>query len=170
MSVPSRARALLAISILACHAGLAISQESAPEQQAEASAGQRKVLAVGMHNSGKALAEVSAAIRDGTQVTIKVRFRPVGNGLDEPIVLYDNLTERAYQTDFYLLAGNRKYLLLKDTEDRPLAPSTATINAGDAMYAGSWYGVFPAPPVDENVMLFLQDVEPLGPFLIPAQD
>lgn len=125
-------------------------------------------LATGYHNSGQAMAEVSAAIRDGDRLTVKVRFKAAEEGQVVSTTLYTELTERNYQNDYYLVAGDKKYLLLKDSEGKPLAPTSVSLY-GKGPVVGVWHGVFPAPPAGQKVTLFIEGVEPLGPFAVPAE-
>jgi hypothetical protein len=127
-----------------------------------------KPLANGYHRSGQVIAEVSGAVRDGKQLTVKVRFKPAAEGQNVSATLYGQLTEQNYQNDYYLVAGDKKYLLLKDSEGKPLAPSSVALT-GKGPVVGVWHGVFPAPPADQKVTLFIQGVEPLGPFAVPAE-
>lgn len=124
--------------------------------------------ATGYHNSGQVIAEISGAIRDGERLTVKVRFKPASEGKNVSTVLYSTLSDENYQNDYYLVAGDKKYLLLKDSEGKPLTPSSVTLG-GKGPVVGVWHGVFPAPPADQKVTLFMKGVEPLGPFAVPAE-
>lgn len=133
---------------------------------AQDAAGQQP--ATGYHSSGQVVAEVSGAIRDGERLTVKVRFRPAAEGQNVSTALYSKLSDENYQNDYYLVAGDKKYLLLKDSEGKPLTPSSVTLH-GKGPVVGVWHGVFPAPPADQKVTLFIRGVEPLGPFAVPAE-
>ncbi|MBC2884522.1 hypothetical protein H7Q97_03785 [Ochrobactrum sp. CM-21-5] len=125
-------------------------------------------MATGYHNSGQAMAEVSGVIRDGDKLTVKVRFKTVNEGENVSKSLYTSISDEDYENDYYLLAGDKKYLLLKDSQGKPLAPASVTL-FGKGPVVGVWHGVFPAPPADQKVTLYIQGVEPLGPFAVPAE-
>lgn len=127
-----------------------------------------KPLATGYHNSGQVIGEVSGAIRDGDRLTVKVRFKPAAEGKTVSTILYGSLSEEDYQNNYYLVAGDKKYLLLKDSENKPLSPSSVSLQ-GKGPVVGVWHGVFPAPPAEQKVTLFMKGVEPLGPFAVPPE-
>jgi hypothetical protein len=133
---------------------------------AEEAAGQP--LATGYHSSGQVTAEVSGAIRDGDKLTVKVRFKNATEGDNVSSTLYSSMSDKEYENDYYLLAGDKKYLLLKDSEGKPLTPTSVSL-FGKGPVVGVWHGVFPAPPKDQKVTLYIKGVEPLGPFAVPAE-
>jgi hypothetical protein len=118
-------------------------------------------LAVGLTNGGAAEAQVIEAVRHGEILTIKLRFKPLIAGKLERI--YDSISETDYENSFYVLAGNKKHLLLKDSSDQPLTnPNLVIKTAKDSPTAGSWHGRFPAPPKDvTEVSLTIPGVETL---------
>lgn len=118
-------------------------------------------LAVGLTNGGAAEAQVVEAVRHGDILTIKLRFKPLIAGKLERI--YDSISEIDYENSFYVLAGNKKHLLLKDSNDKPLTnPNLVIKTAKDSPTAGSWHGRFPAPPKDvTEVSLTIPGVETL---------
>ncbi|MGO4834898.1 hypothetical protein AB4144_21840, partial [Rhizobiaceae sp. 2RAB30] len=118
-------------------------------------------LAVGLTNGGAAEAQVIEAVRHGEILTIKLRFKPlVADKLER---IYDSISENDYENSFYVLAGNKKHLLLKDSNDRPLTnPYLVIKTSKDSPTAGSWHGRFPAPPKDvTEVSLTIPGVEAL---------
>ncbi|CAM3983987.1 DUF4352 domain-containing protein [Bordetella tumbae] len=125
-------------------------------------------LATGLISTGNAMAEVSGVIRDGDKLTIKVRFKPTQEGKSVSQVLYTGITDQTYENSFYLLSGDKKYLLLKDSKGVPLAPNAVSLRGSGPLLA-TWSGVFPAPPAGQKVTLYLSGVEPLGPFAVPAE-
>lgn len=133
---------------------------------AQATTGQP--IASGYHSSGQATAEVSGVVADGDKVTVKVRFINAKEGGSVSTTLYRELSDKDYENEYYLLAGDKKYLLLKDSEGKPLAPASVSL-FGTGQVVGVWHGVFPAPPKGQKVTLYIKGVEPLGPFVIPAE-
>ncbi len=118
-------------------------------------------LAVGLTNGGAAEAQVIEAVRHGEILTIKLRFKPlVADKLER---IYDSISENDYENSFYVLAGNKKHLLLKDSHDQPLTnPYLVIKTSKDSPTAGSWHGRFPAPPKDiTEVSLTIPGVEAL---------
>jgi len=128
----------------------------------------REPLATGCASSGSAIAEVSDAIRDGDRLTVKVRFKSADDENYGAEQLYAVITDQTYEQGIYLVAGDKKDLLIKDSEGVPLAPASLNLRDGGP-FRGMWSGVFPAPPAGQKVTLFLPDVEPLGPFALPAE-
>lgn len=118
-------------------------------------------LAVGLTNGGAAEAQVVEAVRRDDILTIKLRFKPLAPGKLERI--YDSISESDYQNSFYVLAGNKKHLLLKDSNDQPLTnPNLVIKTQKDSPTAGSWHGRFPAPPKEiTEVSLTIPGVETL---------
>jgi hypothetical protein len=136
-----------------------LSHTASAQTQAEISAAEP--LAVGITNGGVAEAQVVEAVRHGDILTIKMRFRPLVAGKLER--LYDSISKSDYENSFYVLAGNKKHLLLTDSNDQPLTnPYLVIKTAKDSPTAGSWHGRFPAPPKDiTEVSLTIPGVETL---------
>ena len=133
-------------------------------QNATQVAGQTS-LASSMVANGGTTAELTSVVKSGNRVTIKVRFVEADPEVAGLYMLYPSLDDKTYENDFYLLAGDKKYLLLKDSEGKPLAPGKVQLRSSGKI-RGVWYGTFPAPPDGESVMLFIPNIEPLGPFPI----
>lgn len=152
---------LLAASLLgaACLGGAMAQEATAPEPAAE----MQPVTA--SLNNGWAQATLADARRDGDKLHLTVRFvaSPDVKGTH---VLYSVISANSWESDFYLLAGDKKYLLIKDASDIPVASSSLALRAGTPQ-AGSWSGTFPAPPAGESATLYLKDIEPMGPFTVP---
>ncbi len=125
-------------------------------------------IASGYHSSCQATAEVSGVVADGDKLTVKVHFINAKEGGSVSTTLYTALSDKDYENDYYLLAGDKKYLLLKDSEGKPLAPASVSL-FGNGHVVGVWHGVFPAPPKGQKVTLYIKGVEPLGPFAVPAE-
>lgn len=109
-------------------------------------------------------ANLIQAARMGDRLIVKIRFLAM-EGVDSSKIIYGpSLNAAMYKEEFYLLAGDKKYLLLKDSAGIPLAPPSLDLTPNGPV-AGSWFGNFPAPPADvTSAMLFLPYIEPLGPF------
>jgi hypothetical protein len=109
----------------------------------------------------QAEAQVIEAVRDGDILTIKVRFKPLVDHKTE--TLYGSISKRDYEKSFYVLAGNKKHLLLTDSHNQPLtSPSVVLSVSKDSPIAGTWYGKFPAPPKNiAKVSLTIPNVETL---------
>lgn len=136
--------------------------------QSQASATSKPPLASGITNTGTAEALVTEAIRKGDILTIKIRFAPIVPDKMESI--YARISDQDYENSFYVLAGDKKYLLLKDSQDTPLAsPQLSIRNTKDSPVSGTWYGRFPAPPKDiTEVSLTIHGVETID--AIPVTD
>ncbi len=133
----------------------------AASAQAQTESASTVPLAAGLTNGGIAEAQVIEAVRHDDILTIKLRFKPlVADKLER---VYDSISENDYENSFYVLAGNKKHLLLRDSNDQPLTNPYLTIKtAKDSPTAGSWHGRFPAPPKDvQEVSLTIPGVETL---------
>ncbi|MDR3096075.1 MAG: hypothetical protein LBV73_03260 [Paraburkholderia sp.] len=129
--------------------------------QAQTAAAAAAPLAVGLTASGAAEAQVVEAVRDGDILTIKLRFKPLVANQTES--LYGSIGKSDYENNFYVLAGNKKHLLLMDSNNQPLAsPRLILSTSKDSTNAGTWYGRFPAPPKNiTKVSLTIPNVETL---------
>lgn len=126
-------------------------------------------LAVGLTSSGAAEAQVVEAVRDGDILTIKLRFKPLVPNRTE--ALYGSISKNDYENSFYVLAGNKKHLLLTDSNNQPLTnPRLVISTSKDSTTAGTWYGRFPAPPKNiTRVSLTIPNVETLDAIKITDQ-
>lgn len=122
-------------------------------------------LATSMMNNGWAEASLISAKRDGDRLQVSVRFK-ASEGAKDSEYVYSKLSPASWETDFYILSENKKYLLMKDSADKPLAPDALLLNASYPQ-AGSWSATFPAPLAGEKATLYIQGLEPLGPFTVP---
>lgn len=150
-------KSFAACALAALLATTGLTQSALAQTQANAAA----PLATGLTNGGVAEAQVVEATRTGDILTIKLRFRPLGPSKIERI--YDSISENDYENSFYVLAGDKKYLLLTDSNNKPLTNPNLVIKADkDSPIAGSWHGRFPAPPKDiTEVSLTIPGVETL---------
>lgn len=156
------------LHLVACFALATGSVAGVNAAQAQALSTSKPPLATGITNTGSAEAQVTEAVRNGDILTIKVRFAPIVPDKLESI--YTRITEEDYENSFYVLAGDKKYLLLRDSEDTPLAsPRLSIQNSKDSPVSGTWYGRFPAPPKDiTEVSLTIRGVETID--AIPLAD
>lgn len=122
-------------------------------------------LATSLLNNGWAEAALVGARRDGDSLHVSVRFK-AAEGVSGNEILYSGFSTRMWETDFYIVADDKKYLIMKDSSDKPLAPSVLKLSS-DEPQAGSWSATFPAPPTGAQATLYMLDVEPLGPFTVP---
>jgi len=89
--------------------------------------------------------ELTAVQKTGD--TIMVRFKYI-NGGDKSITLYMKVGGQVQDKIYYVDAKNKKkYLVIRDTENHPLASALhdLTVDAGETK--GCW-AKFPAPPAD----------------------
>jgi len=136
--------------------GSAVAQESL-EQDA---------IASGLTDDGMVEANVVEASRKAGILTIKIRFVPLVEGSDYSETIYDDLSE--WEGDLYVLVGGKKYLLLQDSEGKPLASPSLELEVEEGRpFAGYWYGRFHAPPQQiSEVSLTIPGVEPIEPIAI----
>lgn len=126
-----------------------------------------QVLATGRYENGEIIAEVDGLVVDGERLTVKMALRPAREGSRiGSNVLYSNLGDKIYE-EIYLISGDKKYMLVRDSNDEPLAPPSLTASGKGAM-VGSWYGVFPKPPAGQDITLYMPGMEPIGPFRMTA--
>ena len=121
------------------------------------------VLATGLASAGTTETEASLvkATRDGEKLAVTVRFKGPDKGS------YDHLykdSNNSYLENCYLVSGNKKYFILKDSEGNWLAPRELLLRS---RVTTSWGATFPAPPAGEQATLHMDNVEPLGPFTVP---
>jgi len=149
-------------AVAACALGAMLTLASfsqAAHAQASTEATGTKPLATGLTETGTAEGQVVEAVRSGDILTLKVRFKPIVPGKTE--MVYSQITKNDYEDSFYVIAGNKKHLLLKDSNDKPLTnPKLVLKTSKDAPIAGAWQGKFPAPPKDiTEVSLTIPGVE-----------
>lgn len=138
---------------MACVLGFCMALASAAHAEPSAP------LATGLTNSGTAEGQVIDAVRSGEILSIKIRFKPVVMAKTE--MIYSQISKSDYENSFYVIAGKKKHLLLKDSNDVPLTnPKVLIRTSSDAPIAGSWQGKFPAPPKEiKEVSLTIPGVE-----------
>lgn len=150
------------LSILA--AGTAVSQEAAtPAPAAETSAAE--VMPTAMLNDGWAEATLAKVERQGDKMTVRVRFQKA-EGADGAKIIYNSVSTAIWESEIYVTAGDKKYLLVRDSNDKAIASESLKLSDSGPQ-AGAWHGTFAAPPAGESATLQLPQMEPLGPFTVP---
>ena len=144
---------------------MGITAAQAQDSTASAGATSDAPLATAMLNDGWGEARVAGVERDGDKLTVRVRFYKA-DGADGSKIIYSTLSTAIWEQELYLVVGDKKYLLLRDSDGSSLATRSLSLDADD-LQAGAWYGVFPAPPAGEQAVLHMPQMEPLGPFPIP---
>lgn len=114
------------------------------------------------------VADLVEAKREDGVLTIRVRFR---NASDKDVRLIA-VKDRQFDA-YYVTAGTKKYLVLRDTEKTPLAPAAdgfgyvnASIPKGGSW---TWWAKYPAPPADVKKLSYFTPLTP--PFdNVPIKD
>jgi hypothetical protein len=110
------------------------------------------VASTGTHLEGVTADIVQCRRRQGS-LTVVMQLHTAG-----PSVVA-NLTD---SSSFYIISGNKKYFLLRDAENTPIARNeVATLQAG---HVWTWWGRFAAPPTD------ISSVDLFTPVTIPFED
>ena len=128
----------------AFHAGLIAGAALAA---APFTASAQKALATGEVNHANITAEVTECMRSEGTMTVKIRLRNSGQKATSFYIVSGNKYDK-----HYVIAGKKKYLMLRDAEKKPLAP--ASNPAGDVRVSipkggvWTWWAKFPAPPAD----------------------
>jgi hypothetical protein len=105
-------------------------------------------LAQASDSSGEVRMEVTDATRAAGVLTVKVRFTLVsGTPSSRPL-------PGGNASDVYLSAGDRKYMLLKDDQNKELMSSNAFPSFDRVGATQSWWGKFPAPAPDVKAVNF----------------
>lgn len=144
--------------------GTAHAQVATAPTAAEADA--TETMPTAMLNNGWAEATLARVDREGDTMTVRVRFKKAEDADGSGQIIYGTLSKAMWESDIYVTAGNKKYLLLLDSNEKPLAPSDLKLD-DTGPQAGAWHGTFPAPPAGESATLQLPEMEPLGPFTVP---
>jgi hypothetical protein len=119
-------------------------------------------------NESGVVAEITQCKRKDGVLTIKMRLR---NTSQQDIRVHV-IESRGYD-EYYVTAGDKKYFILKDTENVPLAPQTdgggsltPKIDKGGTY---TWWAKYPAPPADVKSVSYYTSIS--APFEdIPITD
>ena len=110
------------------------------------------------------VAELTECKRKEGVLTVKVAFR--NNGSEDAMVNIE--TYHGKYEKIYVTADSKKYFVLKDTENEPLAPKyiSDTVKKGEKIL---WWAKFPAPPAEvKTINLFFPKVLPFED--VPIKD
>ena len=106
------------------------------------------------------VAEITQCKRDNGMLSIRMRLRNTGAAdVSNWRLVNDNIDQ------FYLVAANKKYLVLRDSEKTPLATAfTGAYRTLDISIpkggAYTWYAKYPAPPDDTKKISFYTPLTP----------
>ena len=92
---------------------------------------------------------VTEASRTGGVLTIKARVTLLGGETGSRRLLHSSDNE-----DLYVLAGDQKYMMLKDNEGVALAPEEFSPSFERLGGTATWWGKFPAPPPEVRAVGF----------------
>jgi len=111
--------------------------------------------------------ELTQCKLDGNMLSIRLRIR---NTSTTDVKGWAFVENRVYIDQFYVLAANKKYLVLRDTDKVPLA-TPGTHDSGWALDVEvpangtyTWYAKYPAPPPDVKKISFYT------PYTLPFED
>lgn len=107
--------------------------------------------------NGQFRMSVIEATRTGGVLTIKARVTLLGGETGTRRLLYPSDTK-----DLYVLAGDQKYMILKDNEGVALAPEGYEPGFSQLGGTSTWWGKFPAPaPEVKAVGFYFKDFAPV---------
>ncbi len=132
-----------------------------PLNAAEAESG--KVLQTQDSNFGDLKVQMTECKRKGDTLTIKLNFY---NPTDKELKFCICDDDGGYW-GFYVIAGKKKYFILKDSEGTPLAPVYQGIYQNIVLPpkgSHKWWGKFAAPPKDIKTINFIM------PGVMPFED
>ena len=105
------------------------------------------------------VAEVVECKRQDGALTVRMRLR---NTSDKEIRV-DLISNRNYDT-YYVTAGSKKYLVLRDSEQTPLAPPADVFGKVSVQVAKGaaylWWARYPAPPADVKRVSYFTPLTP----------
>ena len=146
------AAALLPALVLALHG-------CGKSEKPKAGAAQPAGRLAGASNVAGVAAEVVEARRKDGVLTIQVRYR---NTSDKALTFYP-LSGAKFDA-YYVTAEDKKYLVLRDEENRPLAPQ---VNPAGDVYASlqpgasfTWWAKYPAPPAAVKKISYYTPITP----------
>lgn len=130
-------------------------------------------FAAGRHEGGKILANIGRRFVMGNNLMLDVVFKPTSDGMQvDPegkvalTRIYNGVSRSTYE-QIYLIAGDKKYMAVKDDDGKVSVTQNVNVE-GEGAIVGQWNGIFPAPPADTPVMLYLPGFSAIGPFSVPS--
>lgn len=99
--------------------------------------------------NGQFRLSVIEATRTGGVLTIKARATLLGGETGSRRLLHSFEND-----DLYVLAGDQKYMILKDNEGVALAPEDWSGSFSQLGGTSTWWGKFPAPPPEVKAVGF----------------
>lgn len=128
----------------------------APE--APAPSPQGPALAEADSQNGEVRLAVTEAVRSNGVLTIKARTTLLGGPTGSRTLLYASDSK-----ELYLVAGDQKYIILKDSEGDPLTTDDGySANFRQVGSTNNWWGKFPAPPPEvKAVGLYFKNFLPV---------
>lgn len=110
-------------------------------------------------NIGGIVAEIVECKRQEGVLTVRMRLR---NTSDKEIRI-DVISGRNFDA-YYVTAGSKKYLVLRDSEKTPLAPQVDAFGkvSADIAKGGTylWWARYPAPPADVKKVSYFTPLTP----------
>lgn len=127
----------------------------------------------GRHEGGKILANIGRRFVMGNNLMLDVVFQPTSDGMAvdpagevDRTQIYLGVSPSTYE-QIYLIAGDKKYMAVRDSDGKASVTQNVTIE-GEGPIVGQWNSIFPAPPANTPVMLYLPGFSPIGPFSVPS--
>jgi hypothetical protein len=104
------------------------------------------------------VAEVSECKRADGVLSVRMRLRNTSAG---EVTVY--LIDKNNYDSYYVTAGNKKYFVLRDTENKPLAPQADGGGVSVTIAKGGqyvWWSKYPAPPNDVKKVGYYTPITP----------
>lgn len=119
---------------------------------------QGPALAEADSQNGEIRLSVTEAVRSNGVLTIKARTTLLGGATGSRTLLYPSDSK-----ELYLVAGDQKYIILKDSEGDPLTTYDGySPNFRQVGSVNNWWGKFPAPPPEvKSVGLYFKNFLPV---------
>lgn len=119
---------------------------------------QGQALAEADSQNGEFRLAVTEAVRSNGVLTLKARVTLLGGESGRRTLLYPSDSK-----ELYLVAGDQKYIILKDSEGDPLTTNDGySPNFRRVGGVNNWWGKFPAPPPEvKSVGFYFKDFLPV---------
>ena len=122
---------------------------------------------INVPNVGGVIAEITQCRRKEDVLTIRMKLHNTTNQQVSVLVISGSNYD-----DFYVTAKNKKYFVLRDTENDPLTPPANKYgNLSVELKQGSswtWWAQYPAPPPDVTSITYFTPLT--APFDLPVTD